>query len=289
MNSKERAEELHQQAMALDDEGDKDGALACYAEALELDPDRSTTHYNIGLIYKYRRQWRESFASNQRAVDLAPHDEAAAWNLAIAATALREWAVARRVWNSLGMDIGTGEGPIEANFGSTPVRLNPEADAEVVWAQRICPVRARINNVPWPESGFRHGDVVLHDGAAVGYRLHDGKEKPVFNVFELFERSPFATFVVNVVAPAQADVDALLACFDAAGMPCEDWGTVRILCRKCSEGMPYDSHHHPEPPREWIPERRIGIGAVDATRLRSTLDSWASATRLIDDVTLALS
>lgn len=288
MNDKKRAKELHKEGTALNSDGDTDGALAKYTEALALDPERSATHYNIGLIYKYRRQWRESFASNQRAVELAPDDEAANWNLAIAATALREWAAARRVWTLLGMNIGAGEGPIEANFGSTPVRLNPDGDSEVVWAQRICPVRARINNVPWPESGFRHGDVVLHDGAAVGYRLDDGKEKPVFNVFELFERSPFATFVVNVVAPAEADVAALIASFDEASMPCEDWGTVRILCRMCSEGKPYDSHHHDAPPREWIPERRIGIAAVDAAKMRSTLNRWVSAARRIEDVTLAL-
>jgi tetratricopeptide (TPR) repeat protein len=288
MTDKGRAGKLHAEGQVLDQNGDEEGALAKYNEALALDPERSVTHYNIGLIYKYRRQWRESFVSNQRAVELAPDDEAANWNLAIAATALREWAVARRVWASLGMNIAAGEGPIEDNFGTTPVRLNPDGNAEVVWAQRVCPVRARIRNVPWPESGFRHGDIVLHDGAAVGYRLSDGKEKPVFNVFELFERSAFATFVVNVVAPAQSDVEALIASFDAANMPCEDWGTVRTLCRQCSEGKPYDSHPHDEPPKEWRPERRLGIGAVDAVRMRSTLDSWASATRRIEDVTLAL-
>jgi hypothetical protein len=288
MNDKERAAGLHEEGMALSANGDTDGALAKYAEALSLDPERPTTHYNIGLIYKYQRQWRESFASNQRAVELAPDDESANWNLAIAATALREWAVARRVWTSLGMTIETGEGPIDSNFGSTPVRLNPDGNAEVVWAQRVCPVRARIYNVPWPESGFRYGDIVLHDGAAVGYRLDNGKEKPVFNVFELFERSLFATFVVNVVAPAEADVEALVACFDEADMPCEDWGTVRILCKQCSEGKPYDSHDHDAPPKEWIPDRRIGIGAVDAAKMRNTLDRWVSATRRIEDVTLAL-
>jgi hypothetical protein len=288
MNDKERAADLHEEGVALSRDGDKDGAFAKYTEALALDPARFTTHYNIGLIYKYRRQWRESFASNQRAVELAPDAEDASWNLAIAATALREWAVARRVWTSLGINIGAGEGPIEANFGSTPVRLNPDAESEVVWAQRICPVRARISNVPWPESGFRHGDVVLHDGAPVGYRLDNGNEKPVFNVFEVFERSSFATFVVNVVAPAAADVEALIACFDEASMPCEDWGTVRILCRQCSEGKPYDSHHHDPPAKEWTAERRIGIGAVDAAKMRSTLNGWASATRRIEDVTLAL-
>lgn len=42
-----RAEELHEQARSLDDD---DAALAMYAKVLALDPDRPTTHYNIGLI-----------------------------------------------------------------------------------------------------------------------------------------------------------------------------------------------------------------------------------------------
>jgi Flp pilus assembly protein TadD len=69
MNNKERAEELHQEGMALDDDGDTDGALAKYHQALALNPERSTTHYNIGLIYKYRRQWRESLSSLDLARD----------------------------------------------------------------------------------------------------------------------------------------------------------------------------------------------------------------------------
>jgi Flp pilus assembly protein TadD len=53
-SEKDQAEKLHQEAMALDDAGDSDAALGKYFEALTLDPNRATTHYNIGLIYKYR-------------------------------------------------------------------------------------------------------------------------------------------------------------------------------------------------------------------------------------------
>jgi hypothetical protein len=41
---------------------------------------------------------------------LAPDDEAAAWNLAIAATALRDWTIARAVWNSLGLHVARHSG-----------------------------------------------------------------------------------------------------------------------------------------------------------------------------------
>jgi hypothetical protein len=61
---------------------------------------------------------------------------------------------------------------------------------EVVWSERICPVRSRIVNIPTGATGFRHGDIVLHDGAPVGYRSNSyGKQRPVFSVLELFDPS----------------------------------------------------------------------------------------------------
>jgi hypothetical protein len=56
MSAADRAEELHQEALALDDGGETDAALARYLGALALDGARSSTHYNVGLIYKYRRR-----------------------------------------------------------------------------------------------------------------------------------------------------------------------------------------------------------------------------------------
>ena len=163
-----RADRLHDKARDLSDSGKDDEALRIYEQALALDPDRSTTLYNMGLIHKYRGNWQESFELNARAYELAPEDEAARWNWAIAATALRRWDVARRLWADNGIALEGESGPIEMNFGLTPVRLNPESDGEVVWARRIDPVRAVIKSIPFPESGFRYNDVVLHDGAAVG-------------------------------------------------------------------------------------------------------------------------
>ena len=83
------------EAQALSDAGDQDGALAKYLEALELDFNHPVVLYNIGLNYKYRGAWKESFKYNRRASELRPADQATEWNLAIAATALRDWKTAR--------------------------------------------------------------------------------------------------------------------------------------------------------------------------------------------------
>lgn len=186
--NKKKAKRLHQEGQRLEELGEVDAAIDKYLSAIDCDPLKSESYYNIGLIYKYRGKWKESFEFNEKANEIDPTDEAARWNLAIAATALRNWTVARRAWKDNGLDLDDDSGPIEMDFGMTPVRLNPDDDGEVVWATRIDPVRARIESIPLPESGYRYFDIVLHDGAAVGYREVGEMEYPVFNALELFEK-----------------------------------------------------------------------------------------------------
>jgi hypothetical protein len=288
--NKVRARRLHAQAQAFDQAGESEAALAKYAEALVLNPDRPDTLYNIGLIHKYRRAWPESFEFNRRARELRPDDEATNWNLAIAATALRDWRTARGVWNGLGMNVELGDAPIESNFGVTPVRLNPDDDGEVVWARRIDPVRARIENIPLPTSGFRWCDIVLHDGAPVGYRRDEkGKERAVFNVLELFTASPYSTFEIELVAPTPEDVEALEALCEPIDVQCEDWTqNIRHLCRACSQGRPHEHHDTDGGNTEWTPERHVGISALTPDTVEELLSRWASGPRQILAQRLAL-
>lgn len=273
-----RADRLHRQAQACSRAGDEDAALALYAKCVVLDPGYASAFYNIGLIHKYRGDWEQSFAFNARAYELSPGDEASRWNLAIAATALRRWSVARRAWRDNGLYVPDGEGPITMELGRTPVRLHPEGSGEVVWAQRIDPVRARIISIPFPESGFRLDDVVLHDGAAVGARVVDGREYPVFNVLELFESSGLSTYVLELQASTPDQCASLEQLASDAGVIMEDWtGNVRSLCRQCSEGTPHDTHgHSPEP--TWQVERSIGLAA----RERSQIDAFVEACSAMD-------
>lgn len=127
-----RADRLHRQAQACSRAGDEDAALALYAKCVALDPDYASAFYNIGLIHKYRGEWEKSFAFNARAYELSPGDQASRWNLAIAATALRRWSVARRAWRDNGLNVPDGEGPITMELGMTPVRLHPEGAANGV-------------------------------------------------------------------------------------------------------------------------------------------------------------
>lgn len=275
-----RAAELHEEGQALSGAGDDDGALRKYHAAIALEPGKSASHYNIGLIHKYRNEWQQSLAFNRTASELDPEDEAARWNLAIAATALRDWPTARAAWAAQGIELTGVAGPIDMDFGVTPVRLNPDGEGEVVWARRIDPVRARILNIPYRKSGFRCGDIVLHDGAAVGYRMHGDQQCPVFNVLELFDQSGLETFEVEVDAADETEMAALTKAFEDAGIEMEDWtSNVQVLCRQCSEGVPHDHHDRDIEEPAWQVERQLGVAATSWDAAQAVLEAWSAHLR----------
>ncbi len=168
----------------------------------------------LGLVCKYLRDWPASLHHNLRALALQPDgeddSEAPRWNAAIAATALGDWAEARRQWAGCGINIPDDDGPIDTNFDVASLRLEAWAQAETVFARRIDPVRAQVINVPLPDSGYRYGDIVLHDGASTGQRRFHQSMVPVLNVLQRMETSAYPTFAVFVNCLQRADLDALI-------------------------------------------------------------------------------
>ena len=279
--SDRRAEALHAAGVECSETGNEEGAIENYSKALALDPKRGDTLYNLGLIYKYRGDWPKSFEFNARAREFQPKDEATLWNLAIAATALRDWKTAREVWRTLNISIDAGEGPIAGNFGSTPVRVNAEGSAnrviEVVWSEGLCPVRSRILNIPTGATGFRYGDIVLHDGAPVGYRLNSaGQERAVFNVLELFEPSRFSTYEAAIDVESAKGLQELKRACESADIEIEDWtSNLRNLCKACSEGRPHEGHDQElKESLPWAFSRRVGFAAISLESLNRVLEEW---------------
>ncbi len=211
--------------------------------------------------------------------------------MAIAATALCDWATARAGWQRLGIQVAEGEGPIEDDFGITPVRLNPDGAAEVVWGRRVDPVRVRIENIPYASSGYRAEDIVLHDGAPAGTRTSRGRDYDVFNVLQLHQPSRMTTFELEVDVESPACIEALDEALTEAKGHVEDWtSNVRMLCKACSEGTPHE-HHDQDGGKEgrWTAQRVLGATAQDEMALRAALARWeAPGRRLISlDAVLA--
>ena len=287
-----RARALNETGRALMDAGDLAGASQAFQKAIELDRDLDWAWFNLGLIYKYQRAWDEAARCNKEAAARLKSDkeEPAWWNLGIAATALRDWGTAREAWRRYGISLPPGEGPIEADFGPAPVRINPEESAEVVWCRRIDPARAVILNIPFPESKHRQGDIVLHDGVPNGERVLDGKPLAVFDVLERWEPSPTPTLRAQVLCSSEADSRALIAIFEESHIPAEDWNlNVRMLCEACSTGRVHASHEVHDGDGTWAEERVVGIAAEPATA-EPLLQEWQSAspsTRSVQALELA--
>jgi len=264
---------LHEAAVHFD-------ALPC------LFPEYADYHYMQGLVHKYLRDWPVSLRDNLRSQALRSEpDEGSIWNAGIAATGLGDWAEARRQWKSCGINLPDGEGPIDGDFGMVSIRLNPWGNGETLYARRIDPVRARLLNVPLPESGYRFGDIVLHDGAQTGTRtLGDGTDVPVFNALDRLRRSDFETVSVFVTCEEPGQLASLTE-IDAPGIGyIEDWThSLTMLCRRCSYGIP---HSHEAQPKEeaWESARNIGVAAQGRVVVEKLLDRWKGSGRSIDGI-----
>lgn len=223
---------------------------------------------------KNERQWKQLFKENH---NVSPETEAAWWNLGIAATVLKDWHKAREAWSKFGLDLElTNEEP-RLNLSNAPIRLNPNENAEVVWCKRIDPARALILNVPLASSGHRFGDLVLNDGAPVGYRISQGVEYPVFNELQLLEKSAYKTYSVTTYVNGQSDIDKLKELCKDVEVELEDWSTVRTLCRKCSEGIPHEDHDQDLNEQE-NRERHLGFAALTREPIIKILADWRAIT-----------
>lgn len=272
---------LEARAYAAFDDGELAQAADLFGELIGHAPEIPYLHYMRGLAHKYLRNWPASLQDNLRSAQVrGDFDEATAWNAGIAASALGDWAEARRQWTHCGITLPEGEGAITGDFGVACVRLAPWKDAEVVYMSRIDPVRARIDNVPLPESGFRFGDIVLHDGACTGLRTYRDIEVPVFNAMQRLQASDMATFTVFVQCDGPEDVAALEAMTLPGIGTVEDWtATVRRLCRRCSYGTP---HRHDDDAGNddgggWARERDLGIAAQGRAAVEKLLATWTAA------------
>lgn len=237
---KDEAKALLAQAQVAWDAEQWQLAADRYEEVLRHYPDEEPSGiwwFDAALAHKFLRNWPKALELGKQAAARAPRAEGdpAYWNLGIAATVLRDWPTARDAWSGFGITLPEGEGEIIGSFGMGCVRLDTAGEHEVVWAQRLCPTRARVVSVP-VTPGRRFGEIVLHDGAPTGERIVDGQRYAVFDEILLFEPSDLPTHTVTLTAPAPADLEALVELFAERGFGAEPASSVNLLCKCCSEG-----------------------------------------------------
>ncbi|HIE5094226.1 TPA: tetratricopeptide repeat protein [Stenotrophomonas maltophilia] len=270
---------LEARAYTAFDDGDLAQAALLFGELIAIAPGVAYLHYMRGLAHKYLRDWPASLQDNLQSQALRDDfDQGSAWNAGIAATGAGDWAEARRQWKRCGIALPGEDGPIEGDYGVACIRLNPWASAETVYMRRIDPVRARIDNVPLPESGYRFGDIVLHDGAATGHRAYGEHEVPVFNAMQRLQPSDMATFTVFVQCDSADDIDALRRLTLPGIGLVEDWtATVRTLCRRCCYGTPHQHADAEAREDDWDRERDLGVAAQGRAAVEKLMAAWVAA------------
>lgn len=165
------------------------------------------------------------------------------------------------------------------DFGIVSIRLNPWGSGETLYARRIDVARARLLNVPLPESGYRCGDIVLHDGARTGERSLGDRSVPVFNALARLVPSGFQTFTAFVSCDNPKDMRVLTDARCPGILHLEDWTESIInICIRCSHGMPH-RHASGDKAGDWKPERSLGIAAQSRHSVIRLLDIWKAKGR----------
>lgn len=252
------------------DAGDWEGAARHFENATARAPSSAEAWFGVGVACKWLCQWERCISASKRAARLDSRLEGAWWNIGIAATALAQWRVARNAWTKFGVKLEASDEEPRMKLGRVPVRLG---NAETVWCERIDPARAIIRNIPTQASGHRHGDLLLHDGEPKGYRMNGDVQVPVFSLLTLLTPSALATFAFHADDATAEDIESLAA-MTPDGMAVEDWSTLRLLCQKCSEGVPHaheeDEIAHDEESRK----RQVAVAAGSLEEVENLLAHW---------------
>lgn len=192
--------------------------------------------FDAALAYKLLCDWPRAFELGRAAAASAERGvgDPAFWNLGIAATALHDWDAAREAWLAFGIALKGTQGEVREEFGMTPIRVDPDGKAEVVWAQRICPTRAVVRSVPML-ADRKFGDVILHDGAPNGYRVVGEAKYMVFDEIAVWKPSDIPTWTV-VVDCDEAGAEDLAELFARHELGAEPATGMKPICSCCSTG-----------------------------------------------------
>lgn len=259
------SQEIWADWLSANESGDVERAGVCAEEMTRVLPDSYFAWFEAGLHSKAVQDWAVCAARNERAAALFTSEVAAefgganpaAWNLGIAATALADWATARRAWAMYGIGgMAEDTGPIRGDYGQAPIRLNPDRPSlsvqrlpqfggtEIVWCWRQSPAHAVIQNVPLPESGHRFHDVVLHDGEPKGTRMLGDREVSVFDELAKLSDSGVPTWQAIVTGATSQDISALADLAFDRDLGVDDWSGIQVMCADCSHGNADTRHGH---------------------------------------------
>ncbi|HEY2583830.1 MAG TPA: hypothetical protein VGI43_18620 [Mucilaginibacter sp.] len=252
---------LIEQATELYQNGEIHKSMELLQKGTEIFPDWPAPYYNLGIVYKGQRNWEQSYMAFEQVLKLDNKDIYSWWHFGIASTALKNWKSARRAWVAIGFEIEINDEELILNLDSSPIRINPDSNPEVVWCDRIDPARAVICNIPFPGSGHRFGDIILNDNVHEGLKESDGIEYPILNEIQLLVKSKYSTCSTYLYTGNQQHYDSLEELCDAAGVKIENWPSQLRKRRKSNVKQIY-----------------VGFAALKKELLIAVLANWKTIT-----------
>ncbi|MBX3270020.1 MAG: hypothetical protein KF729_07145 [Sandaracinaceae bacterium] len=269
-------------------------AAAALDAALALAP-RASWLFDLGLVHKRARDWPAALDANRRARALAGDaHRGVLFNLALAATAVGEGALARDAWRAVGIDADAREGALPFVEGLPPaeVRLPTRGDDaaveatlpaesagfEIVWVQPLSPCHGVVRSPTHREAVADFGDVILFDPAPVAVVARDGEPTPRFAFLGRLRAGDERRFRFLALEQEAGQVRRLADALPDGVILYPHAERVEMVCPRCAAGDRYTKHDHlPPEAHRVVFGKLLAPGAQDLAALRDAIERAAKA------------
>ncbi len=261
-------------------------AEQAYLRLIELEPGKSSHHYNYGLFLKTRGRFDEGVAANQEAIRLTKDKvESYQWNLGICATGAGQGEIALAVWKGIGNIVEMGRFDLpDGGYPQCKVRLAErplaERDAasddpgfeETIWIQRLSPCHGIVRSVLVQDLGVDYGDVVLIDGAPITYHRYGDDEVPVFPHLATLCRQGYRFYDFAGTQNESGQLESLSRGLPADAIIYSHTENFEEICASCWRDPNVDHEQHEVERRNVVTGRIAAPPSIDARQLLADLD-----------------
>jgi len=270
-------------------------AVAAYEEALRLDPSRAGWWFDLGVCHKWRGRFRDALAASTKArALLAPSADRARrpvlFNLAIAATALGEGALAAEAYGALGLPatVSSGGMPELEGLPRVEVRVPTRGSGhtagevpdralgfEVVRVAPLSPCHGVVETPTFRDAPVDYGDVILWDAAPVSVRTNEAGARVVcLPLLEKLRAGDEHRFRFLGLQQQAGDIEALAQTLPSGTLLFVQEERIEFVCPRCAAGELLVRHEH-QPPDEHrlVSGKIVAPAGSDLRALRDALDA----------------
>ncbi len=261
-------------------------AESSYRKLIDINPRKSSHHYNLGLFYKTRGRFSEGMAANQIAASLLEEvDESCEWNLGICATGAGNGAAALEVWKRLEQNIEMGRfGLPEGRYPSCKVKLaerplaertadrDDPGEEETIWIERLSPCHGIIRSVLDGKLGVDYGDVILIDGAPITYHTYGEQRVPVYPHLATLLRRKYQFFDFAGTQETAGQLTDVTDELSGDAVIYSHTESLRLICANCWRDPDLDHARHERVQKHVVTGRIAAAPEITPAQLLDMID-----------------